>query len=562
MEQIIAAASFDVVIVGAGLAGLRAAVTAAKLGSTVLLCSKSVLCGGSSFYPLMDTLHCQGTLDEADKEILLQDIAACGCGMGDPWLNRYYVDNINARIEEFPSLGIDYTALPEPKLACFSHHAHALFSWTDWLGIRVRARRILAELPNVTLWEQTDAAALLTQPAKAGGARVHGIVLYDKQTQAFREVACKSVVLATGGFGALFQHSLNGPDVAGDGHALALAAGAGLVNLEFNQFIPGYLTPVYKIVFREGTLDYCTGLRDSSGQDPLRVLLPNEEDYRRCLKLRAAHGPFTSADESRFFDAAIMQAGLRAQGQGGCRLLYDNALYDSKLSYMVHYLDWLRDIHHLNLCRDDAALVPFFHAANGGILVNHQCETAVIGLFACGEAAGGIHGADRLGGHATGSCLVFGHLAAQSAVAHAQATSDSTVNIDEARLTLQRLYGSTASQLTPNEAIDRIQKTLWLHANVLRTEAGLAEAQRVLDDLAQQYCAFPYLENGALAPAAMQAQRMLTLAQALLLAMQARKESRGPHYREDHPKQSASYDHRLLLTGIGQDLHCRTIPIA
>ena len=121
--------SYDIIVVGAGLAGLRATITAAQHGRKVLLCTKATLCSGSSFYTQMDTLHCQGVLSQ---------------GMNDPYMNRYYVDHINDRIREFPQMGVDYQALPEPKLACFAKHPHALFSWTDWAKIRANARSILA----------------------------------------------------------------------------------------------------------------------------------------------------------------------------------------------------------------------------------------------------------------------------------------------------------------------------------------------------------------------------------------------------------------------------------
>lgn len=95
--------------------------------------------------------------------------------------------------------------------------------------------------------------------------------------------------------GNLYLHSLNTADISGSAHVIAMKAGARLINLEFNQFIPGFLSPAYKTVFREGSLRYCTGLLEPNGHDVLRQLLPDQDAYRKCLMLREPHGPFTTA---------------------------------------------------------------------------------------------------------------------------------------------------------------------------------------------------------------------------------------------------------------------------
>lgn len=552
----------DVVVVGAGLAGIKAAVTAAKRGREVLLCVKSVLCSGSSFYTLMDTLHCQAPFDEADKAVFLRDIDACGGGMNDPVMNRYYVDHIAERIAEFPEMGVYCEPLPERKLACFASHPHRLYSWTGWAEIRARLREILTRFPNLSLCERTEAVTAVTERGTDGVPAVRGVLLFDKQRAALRFVGCSSLILATGGFGALYEHNLNSPDVAGDGHVLALEAGARLINLEFNQFIPGLIRPVNKIVFREGTLDYCEGLIGADGTDVLRQLLPDPAEYAECLRLRAFHGPFTSADLSKYFDIALMKACLAEGHTDGIQIRYSPRICQDGRSYVSGYLEWLKKNHRVNLCRDKITIAPFFHAANGGILVDHRCETDVRGLFACGEAAGGIHGADRLGGNASGSCLVFGYLAAESACACADAVRPGG-EPSEAELAglLESVYRTGADHsLPPQEVIAAVKREMWLGANVLRTEERLAQAVGRVRAMRERYSAWSFFGDPARIPAAVQAHRFLLLSEALLTAMRSRRESRGAHYREDYPAADPAFGRRTTLSLREGSLRCEPEP--
>lgn len=550
MEPIITqSGDYDIIVVGAGLAGVRATVTAAQQGQKVLLCTKAVLCSGSSFYTQMDTLHCQGVLSEADKAVFLEDIENASQGMNDPYMNRYYVEHINDRIREFPQMGVEYHALPEPKLACFANHPHALFSWTDWNKIRANVKSILASYPNVTVMEKTDAACILTR-----SNAVSGMVLRSRASGDFMMVGCSAIILATGGFGALYRHNLNSPDVSGDGHALSLAAGASLINLEFNQFIPGYLKPVYRIVFREGTLEHCTSMEDSCGRDALRERIPDAAARQDLLYRRSKHGPFSSREGTSDFDAAIMEGCSDPQTQG-VRIHYSPSLYDDPRSYVQSYLKWLQDVYHVDLRTADAGIAPFFHAANGGIYVDHQCQTTVPGLFACGEAAGGIHGADRLGGNATGSCLVFGHLAASSAVEYAKKHPVSAPCLSDAHKTLGAFFRGTG-EIGPAEVIEKIQNIMWCKANILRQETTLKEALEEIQALKELYDPFRHFHTpqGHLA---LQAAHALTLAPALLTAMIERRESRGAHCRQDYPQTDKTDLYRLVLRQEQGHLICR-----
>jgi fumarate reductase (CoM/CoB) subunit A len=535
---------YDIIVIGTGLSGIKAAITAAKVGSSVLLCTKSILCSGSSFYPMMDTLHCQAPSDEADKEIFLKDIENCSFGMNSPVMNRYYADHIVSCISEFEEMGIHYEKIPEAKLACFASHPHSLYAWSNWSEIRTSVRKILSGHSNIRLKENTEAVLLITGGC---GQKKHitGVILFSLSAHNFIYVPCKAVILSCGGFGSLYEHNLNSSDVSGWGHFLALQAGASLINLEFNQFIPGFLSPGYKTVFREGTLDYCIGLADRSGHDPLKDILPEPGAYRRCLEERSLHGPFTCSDSSAPFDIALMKESIRHPDHPGLRILYSPDLYADRKSYMIHYLDWLKNEHRIDLIRNPATIAPFFQSANGGIAVNQKCQTEVEGLFSCGEAAGGIHGADRLGGNATGTCLVFGRLAAESAADYVSRVSSVRNDLAEDDLyhLLSKVYGSEkeTSSLLPKEVIRSVKHEMWIHANVLRSASGLSAAADTLQNLKSRYNAVSFFSDSEKITAAMEAQQFLILASAVLTAMNNRKESRGSHYREDYPETDPHY---------------------
>jgi L-aspartate oxidase/fumarate reductase (CoM/CoB) subunit A len=257
----------DILILGGGLAALRAAVTAAKSGLTVQLAVKDRLCTGSSFYPMMEMVACQssdGTPEGAEG--FLAEIMDTSLGMGSLEMNRLYVENIRGAVRDMEELGI-HPRRTDPKPACFAKTARPTFCWSGWAEVRDRARAVLRARDNVTVLEGAFALDLIERDGAVLGASLMG-------PDGPFTVSARSVILATGGFGDLYEHSLNTPDVSGDGQSLALRAGAKLINLEFLQFIPGFLSPAYKTVFRESALPYAGPLTDDAGREPLVRCLP------------------------------------------------------------------------------------------------------------------------------------------------------------------------------------------------------------------------------------------------------------------------------------------------
>lgn len=541
----------DIVILGGGLAALRAAVTAAKSGLEVLLLVKDRLCTGSSFYPMMDIVACQSTdgTPEGD-EAFLKEILDTSLGMGSLEMNRMYVRNIREAVRGMEELGI-HPRLTDPKPACFARTARPTYCWSGWDEIRARARRLIAAEPRVRVLEGAFALDLIVRDGAVRGVTFMG-------RDGLETVAAKSVILATGGFGDLYEHSLNTPDVSGDGQVLALNAGAKLINLEFLQFIPGFLSPAYKTVFRESALPYARPMMGADGRDLLERYLPDEEDRRTCLAMRATHGPFTSRGPSKWFDIAMMEEILRGGAADGFHIQYEPSILDVRFTFVTEYVRWLKAQRGVDIVRDEIRIAPFYHAANGGVKIGEDCQTSVRGLFACGEVSGGIHGADRQGGNSTGSCLVFGRIAAERAAEHALGVTLEPITPAMTEESLRVHYGTgEGGRLTPEALLPQIRRLMWRSANVVREEKALKAALDDLRSYAEDYHALPGAMEPGTSRDAAKAAHFLLLGQALLTAMLERRESRGSHYRRDYPNMECAWTRRLEVSLDGGALRCR-----
>ena len=319
----------DVLVIGAGIAGICAAIAAAKEGCAVVLTSSTEIFSGSSFFPGTWGLGLIGPVDAADEDDLAASIARVGAGMTTPALVKTFVHKINPSINALKACGIRLRTAEKSDekefIPCFDHKRR---NWNGLEAARMRAvfQKELSEY-GVRRCPHHEALELVQR-----SGRVCGAVFAAKNR--LLAIRSKAVVLATGGYSGLFQNCLTTADVTGTGHALALRAGARLINMEFMQMMPGFLSPAPKTVFNEKTFRFAT-FRDADGNDIL-AHLPNRA---ALLAQRSTHGPFTSAGADRAVDFAI----ARAEQSGGAYVSYSDEMKQNPPEFIAAYFDWLRE---------------------------------------------------------------------------------------------------------------------------------------------------------------------------------------------------------------------------
>lgn len=404
----------DVLVIGGGIAGITAAIEAARAGAATTIACAGPLFGGSSFYPGTWGLGLIGPESEADEADLIATIEDVGCGMADHELVEVFVRGIRpaiAWLEE--DLGVPLkrpssaqSASDKTFIPCFDHKRRL------WRGItrqtfEAAAQRTLKTL-DVNVLERTELMELARLHEDDGA--VCGAVFFDHASASLRTSAASSVILAAGGTGGLFERSLTSADVLSSVHAIAMSAGCELVNIEFMQMMPGLVSPVRGIVFNEKTFRYAIP-EDASD------ILPHNEDARAdLLEARSSHGPFTCRLDDERVDRAIDAAGPSGMP---VRFRFPS---NNIPEFVQTFSTWMQQS--LNIApTDELRIAMYAHAANGGIRIDRNAWTGVKGLYACGELTGGMHGADRIGGLSSANGLVFGRIAGKAAARHAKQVS-------------------------------------------------------------------------------------------------------------------------------------------
>lgn len=487
---------FDALVVGAGIAGCEAALAAAESGARVALASAGETFSGSSFFPGTWGLGLVGPASEKDEEDFVETILEVGRGMALPGLVRALVRGVAPAVARLEERGVELRGAARPEerdfIPCFDVRCRS------WHGLERASYRTATEAAlrraSVTTLPRHELLDLVEKDGRVCGAL---FARGDCPTY----VAAGAVVLATGGFGGLFSRTLTMPDVLGTAAAVALRHGARLINVEFIQIMPGLVEPVRGVVFNERTFR-CA-----------RAEGLNAPGASELLDERGGHGPFTASLPDRAVDFAIAAAGAR-----GAAVTYD--LPETLPEFMQTYFDWFEGAFGR---RPDAGLriAPYAHASNGGILVDEHGATGVPGLFACGEATGGMHGADRIGGLSSANGLVFGWAAGRAAAQQSAGVAK----------------GQSLRIVPQREDLLALRRAMDERCLLGRTAEGLEEMARLLDELDEKNAraASPRLANATLS------------ARALVTAMLARTESRGAHHRADFPDEDPAQARPLMV---------------
>ncbi|MGH9573656.1 MAG: FAD-binding protein [Candidatus Acidiferrales bacterium] len=539
----------DVLIIGAGGAGLRAAIEALAHGASVGVVCKSLLGKAHTVMAEGGVAAAMGNVDPKDNwQTHFRDTMR-----GGKMLNNYRMAQLHAmeapdRIRELEQWGalFDRTDKGEIMQRAFGGHTwKRLCHVGDRTGLEmIRTLQDRGVQMGFDVYMECTVTRLLKD-----GDRVAGAFAYWRESGRFVVFKAKAVVIATGGIGKAWKVTSNSWECTGDGMALAYQAGAELMEMECVQFHPtGMVWPpgVRGILVTEAVRGEGGILRNKNGErfmekyDPKRMELSTRDVVARSIYTEVREG--------------------RGSEHGGAYLDISHKPADyvkRKLPSMYHQFKELADV---DITKGPMEVGPTCHYVMGGIKVEAETTaSSVPGLFASGEAAAGMHGANRLGGNSLSDLLVFGRRSGEAAAAYAKKAALPTIDAAQ-------LADAERDALAPFEAHGSenpytihqdLQEVMQSLVGIFRNEDDLKKALGELQKLKQRAAHVKVEGSRLFNPGwhlAFDLQSMLAVAEAVTQSAQARKESRGAHSRIDYPNYDPVWEkkHNVIVKKNGE----------
>ena len=560
--------TYDVLVVGAGGAGLRAAIEAANAGVTVGLICKSLL--GKAHTVMAEGGMAAAMAHNDDRDSWKVHFA--DTMRGGQYLNNWRMAELHAReapdrVRELEAWGAVFDRTPDGRInqRNFGGHRYPRLAHVgDRTGLElIRTLQDHTVYLDVTVHMEHTVITLLTD-----GGRASGVLAYDRERGRFHVFAAKAVILATGGVGRAFKVTSNSWEGTGDGHALAYQAGAELIDMEFIQFHPtGMVWPpsVQGILVTEGVRGEGGVLKNSEGRRFMFDDIP--DNYKPQTASDAEEGwRYTQGDKSArrppelltrdHVARCIMREVKAGRGSPHGGVFLDIAWIKEKLSNsedhikrklpsMYHQFKELAD---LDITTTPMEVGPTTHYIMGGVRVDADTQMSSIpGLYAAGECASGINGANRLGGNSLSDLIVFGKRAGEYAADFAK--KNGAVKVDEAQV-----EGGMRESLAPFERSkdaenpykvqEDLQQTMQSLVGIVRNEAEMQEALTHLTAFRMRESRVGvsgHREYNAGWHTALDVRNLLVVSEAITRSAIERKESRGGHFREDYPDKTAEF---------------------
>ena len=556
----------DVLIVGAGGAGLRSAIAASATGVSVGLVCKSLLGKAHTVMAEGGIAAALSTVDERDNwKVHFTDTLRGGQYMNDWRMAELHAREAPDCVRELEAWGAVFDRTGDGRILQrnFGGHKYPRLAHVgDRTGLEmIRTLQDHGVHQGLDVHMECTVIELLKE-----GDRVVGAVAYDRQKGRFLVFRASAVVLATGGVGRAYRITSNSWEYTGDGHALAYQAGAELMDMEFVQFHPtGMIWPpsVRGILVTEGVRGEGGILLNSEGKrfmfDDIPELYQNqtadnpEEGWRYTQGDRNARRPpeLLTRDHVARCIVGEVRAG-RGSPHGG--VLLDIAWIKEKLPQaaehikrklpsMYHQFKELADI---DITEEPMEVGPTTHYLMGGIRVDAETQmSGVPGLFAAGECGRGLHGANRLGGNSLSDLLVFGKRAGEHAAEYAR--SHGAGGVDESRIqevlqwALLPFDDGPKKAENPYEIQRELQETMQELVGIVRREEEMLTALQRLRDLKERALGVTVPGNREYNNGwhtALDLKPLLTVAEAIAISAVERRESRGAQFREDYPEKN------------------------
>jgi succinate dehydrogenase / fumarate reductase flavoprotein subunit len=586
---------YDVVVIGAGGAGLRAAIEARLQGKKVAIISKSLFGKAHTVMAEGGAAAAMGNVNPKDNwQVHFRDTMR-----GGKFLNNWRMAELHAkeapdRVWELEAWGALFDRTKDGKISQrnFGGHEYPRLAHVgDRTGlelIRTAQQKIVALQQEdhrdhgdyearIKVWAETTVTKLLKN-----GDQICGAFAYVRETGKFVVFETSAIVMATGGIGKAFKVTSNSWEYTGDGHALALLAGATLLNMEFVQFHPtGMVWPpsVKGILVTESVRGDRGILKNSDGKRFMFDYIPDVFKDKYATTEEEGDRWYDDPDNNRRPPELLprdevarainseVKAG-RGSPHGGVfltvvgRMPGGAAEIVKRLPSMYHQFKELADV---DITAEPMEVGPTCHYVMGGIEVDADTGAAVVpGLFAAGECSGGMHGSNRLGGNSLTDLLVFGRRAGLGAIEYLDSlpapvevpAAEVEAAAAEALAPLEREGGEN-----PYTVHHELQQTMNDLVGIIRKEEELAQALEALEKLRER------VSNVSVTPVAASGGRgyhpgwhlaldlrnMLVVSECVAKAALEREESRGGHTREDHPKMSADWRKVNLICRLSGD---------
>ena len=567
---------YDVLIIGAGGAGLRAAIEASGEGVKVGVVCKSLLGKAHTVMAEGGAAAAIGNVDEKDNwKVHFADTMRGGQYLNNPLMAEIHAKEAPDRILELEAWGALFDRTKDGKILqrhFGGHRYRRLAHVGDRTGLEmIRTLQDHGIHQGIDFHMECTVLELLKD-----GDRIAGAFGYDREKGRFIVFEASAVVLATGGIGRAFKVTSNSWEYTGDGQTLAYDSGAELIDMEFVQFHPtGMVWPpsVKGILVTEGVRGEGGVLRNSEGRRFMFDDIPEayksstadseEEAWQYTIGNTEARRPpelLTRDHVARCIVREIKEG--RGSPHGGVYL--DIAWIKEKLPNAAEHIKrklpsmyhQFKELAEIDITSEVMEVGPTTHYVMGGVKVNAETQmTNVPGLFAAGEVAAGLHGANRLGGNSLSDLLVFGRRSGEFAAKFAKENSKAAIDDAKVQSAIRAaLAPFERSGSTDGSGVYQVQQELQDSmqslVGIVRTESELKEGLEVISRLKERARVVGVEGNREYNPGwhtALDLHNLMTISEAIARCALVRKESRGAHFRLDFPDKSEEFAEIIMV---------------